>query len=93
MKYKYECIFILGGYNNYAEETFEDMMRYVNTQAQVVEGEDLGLKKLAYRIQGNDKGHYYIIKFEANSEFIPELERKMRLDQNIIKFITMRLED
>lgn len=58
-----------------------------------VEIEDLGTKKLAYIIRGEALGHYILFRFEANSEDVAEIERRYRIDEQIIKFIVVKMED
>lgn len=52
--------------------------------------EDLGRKRLAYEIRKNNEGHYIIFNFESNPDFIIELERVYRINDNILKFIVVR---
>ena len=55
--------------------------------------ENLGIKKLAYEIKGNKEGLYIIFYFKSEFEFISELERQYRIDDDIMKFIIMKMED
>lgn len=55
-----------------------------------VEIEDLGLKRLAYEIKGNAEGRYAVFKFNANPENISEIERRYRIDDDVMKFITVK---
>ena len=52
-----------------------------------------GKKKLAYPVKKNDYGYYILMKFAAGPELIAELERNMRLDERVLKFITVKLDD
>lgn len=54
-----------------------------------VEVESLGTRKLAYQIQGFNEGNYMIFKFYGNNENIIELERQYRIDDDVIKFMTV----
>lgn len=58
-----------------------------------VEVEDLGLKKLAYEMKGNKEGNYAIFKFYSNPENISEVERNYRIDDDVMKFITVKEEE
>ena len=59
----------------------------------VVKREHWGLKTLAYRIKKNRKGHYVMFDMEAESAAVLELERQMRLSEDVIRFLTIRLEE
>ena len=57
-----------------------------------VKVEDLGKKKLAYEIQGNKEGHYAVYTFYGKPEDISETERNYRIDDNVMKFITVKMD-
>ena len=59
----------------------------------VLKREHWGLKTLAYRIKKNRKGHYVMIDVEAGSDAVVEMERQMRLSEDVIRFMTVRLEE
>jgi small subunit ribosomal protein S6 len=51
-----------------------------------------GLRGLAYRIKKNRKGHYMLLGLDAKPAFITEMERKLGLNEDILRFMTIRLE-
>jgi small subunit ribosomal protein S6 len=51
-----------------------------------------GLKNLAYRINKNRKAHYALLNIEAPHQAISEMERQMRINEDILRFLTMRVE-
>lgn len=59
----------------------------------VLKREHWGLKTLAYRIKKNRKGHYVMMDVEAESPALLELERQMRLSEDIIRFLTIKLDE
>ena len=52
-----------------------------------------GLRSLAYRIKKNRKGHYVLLNLEADSESLNEYERIMGLNEDILRFMTIRIEE
>src|SRR5580698_8717878 len=52
-----------------------------------------GVRKLAYRIQKYKEGIYILIQFSAPSELVKEVERRMRVTDMVIKFITVRIDE
>lgn len=58
----------------------------------VVYEEDWGLRQLAYPIQHKTSGFYYLIQFEADSEFIKTLETQYHRDERILRFLTVSLD-
>ena len=57
------------------------------------EAEELGIKILAYEIKGNKKAFYFRFEWEGTSEIVSELENYFRISNDILKFITVRIED
>ncbi len=51
-----------------------------------------GLKTLAYRIKKNRKGHYVLFNIEAPSDAVQEMERQMRLNEDVLRHLTVRLD-
>lgn len=51
----------------------------------------LGLKHLAYEVRGEKTGYYYITHFEGTENKVVEIEKQLRLNENVIKFITIRI--
>jgi len=52
-----------------------------------------GKKKLAYPVKKRTRGHYILMEFASGPELVAELERNMRLDERVLKFITVKLDD
>ena len=65
----------------------------INNDGKVEKVDELGKRKLAYEIKKQSEGYYVVYTFEANPEFIKELERIYRITDSIMKFITIRKED
>ncbi|KEG16586.1 30S ribosomal protein S6 [Bartonella bacilliformis] len=54
--------------------------------------ESWGLRSLAYRIRKNRKAHYVLINIDAPAAAIAEMERQMRINEDILRYITIRVE-
>jgi small subunit ribosomal protein S6 len=52
-----------------------------------------GLRGLAYRIKKNRKGHYMLLGMDAKPAFVTEMERKLGLNEDVLRFMTIRLEE
>ena len=51
-----------------------------------------GLRSLAYRIKKNRKGHYIMFNIETNSDTLKEYERVMGLNEDVLRFMNIRIE-
>ena len=61
--------------------------------AEVLKVENWGLRTLAYQVKKQSKGCYVLFIFEAEPAVIAEFERRMRIDEKVIKFQTIVLEN
>ena len=51
-----------------------------------------GLRNLAYRMRKNRKGHYVLMNLAAPPAAIAELERTMRINEDVLRYLTLRVE-
>ena len=51
-----------------------------------------GLRNLAYRMNKNRKGHYVLFNIDAPAPAIAELERTMRINEDVLRYLTLRVE-
>ncbi len=93
---KYETIFIL------QPELSEDDIKSVTTKAQDVittykgdclRMDDWGIRKLAYPIKKSARGRYYYLRFDGDSALIAELERRLRLDDKVLRYQSVNITD
>jgi len=75
------------------EQQTEALKKIVETRSgKVSKIEYWGLRKLAYDIKKNSRGHYTLLNITAPSETMLELERQMRLNENILRYLTISVE-
>ena len=60
---------------------------------EVKNNEYWGLKNLAYRIKKNRKGHYSLLNIDAPAAAVHELERNMRINEDILRYLTVRVDE
>jgi len=54
--------------------------------------ESWGLRSLAYRIKKNRKGHYVLLNIDAPAAAIHEMERQMRINEDILRYLTIKVD-
>ncbi|HXV73433.1 MAG TPA: 30S ribosomal protein S6 [Sphingomonadales bacterium] len=75
------------------EALIKDYVKIVTDGGGKVAAEEYwGLKSLAYRIKKNRKAHYVFFGLDAPHAAVAELERKERLDDNVLRFLTVCVE-
>jgi len=52
-----------------------------------------GIRKLAYRVQKYNEGLYVLVQFTSSPELVKEVERRLRVTDAVIKFITVRIDE
>ena len=92
---KYESVIIINP-NVDAEgvkaltQKFTDL---INNDGKLEKVDEIGKKKLAYEIRKNNEGNYVAFHFEANPNLISELERNYRITDEIMKFMTIKVDE
>lgn len=89
----YETVFILTPVLSDAQmkEAVDKIKAVLSAEnAEIVNEEDWGLRKLAYPIEKKTTGFYWLIEFKANPETITTLETQFRRDERVIRFLTFR---
>ena len=59
----------------------------------VTKNEYWGLKSLSYRIKKNRKAHYSLLNIDAPAAAVAEMERQMRINEDILRFMTVRVDE
>ncbi|MEZ5855256.1 MAG: 30S ribosomal protein S6 [Hyphomicrobiaceae bacterium] len=62
-------------------------------QGTVSKQEYWGLKSLTYKIKKNRKAHYMLLNIEANPDVVAEMERRMSISTDIIRFLTIHVDE
>lgn len=63
-----------------------------STGGELIDTEDWGRKRLAYNINNAKSGYYLITRFNAEPSAIKEYERTLKLDENVIRYMTIALD-
>lgn len=93
---KYETIFIL------QPDLAEDDIKIVTNKVQDVVAsykgafhklDDWGNRKLAYPIRKHPRGRYYYLRFDGGAQLVAELERRLRLDEKVLRFLSVNITD
>lgn len=75
-----------------AEKNAERFSDLVKKNGELVKLTDWGKRSLAYEINDKKEGYYFIINFNSEPEFVNELERQFKLNDDVIRHIILRTE-
>ncbi|GAB5470270.1 MAG: hypothetical protein Kilf2KO_33000 [Rhodospirillales bacterium] len=92
----YECVVIARQdlSAQQAEELTEELVSLVTeNEGAVAKKEYWGLRNLTYRIKKNRKGHYILLNIEAPPPCVAEVERNMRFNENILRYLTIKVDE
>jgi len=92
----YECVLIAR--NDVTQQQVDGIADNIALQLDADGGavkkrEYWGLRGLAYRIKKNRKGHYMLLGLDAKPAFVTEMERQLSLNEDILRFMTVRVDE
>jgi small subunit ribosomal protein S6 len=92
---KYETVFILQP--DLGEDEVKSVTEKVESIITTLKGdmvrlENWGSRRLAYPIMKFNRGQYYYLRFDGSPELIAELERRLRLDDRVLRYQSVKLE-
>ncbi|MEJ1994079.1 MAG: 30S ribosomal protein S6 [Limibacillus sp.] len=92
----YECVFIARQdiSTQQVEGLSDEFAQIIETGGgKVTKRESWGLRNLAFKIKKNRKGHYMLFNIDGPSDAVLEMERNMRLNEDVLRYMTVRVEE
>lgn len=83
-------------------EVDNDVIGQLNTEIEklveteggkIVSSEDMGRRRLAYRIKKFTEGYYYLFEIDGSGREIAELERRLRVNDKVFRYLTVRVDE
>ena len=92
---KYEIMFILKSNDEEAIKTQVSEMKAIITdmKGEITDEKEMGNRKLAYPINKELNGYYYVMNVNANNEIVAEFDRKARISENVLRHLVIRLDE
>ena len=72
-------------------KSFADII--TDAKGKILKQDNWGLRTLAYRINKNRKGYYVLFNMDAPAPAMIEMERRMRLNEDVLRYMTIRVEE
>ncbi len=92
----YECVLMARQdiSSSQAESLVDQFSEIIETNGgKVTKKEMWGLRTLAYRIKKNRKAHYTLLNLDAPAAAVAEMERNLRLNEDVIRYLTLRVDE
>jgi len=91
----YETVIIVSA--SLEDEDIEKILKkyeefFKNNNVDIIEIEKWGRKRMAYHIEKVRTGFYFLIKYRADGNFIKKLERQLQIDEQILRYLTIKLD-
>ena len=92
---RYEIMFIIAAAleNEKKDAVIETVKGIIADGGEVLETEVIGLKRLAYPIQKKNEGFYVLMQFNANADLPAELDRRLRISDDVVRHIIINKEE
>ena len=93
---KYEIMFIVKAEldEKSVSETSKSMEKVLtDMKSKILNSKDMGQRKLAYPINKQVRGYYFVLNVEATADAVKEFDRKAKLNENILRHIIIREEE
>ncbi|MBQ7152754.1 MAG: 30S ribosomal protein S6 [Clostridia bacterium] len=88
----YECLFVVDVENETVmKATMDKFTTLIANNAEVVDIDEWGKRRLAYPINDKPEGYYVVVYFKSEPDFPAELERLLNIDENIMRSLTLKL--
>lgn len=90
----YECLFIVDTANgdDAVKAKVEKFTGKIAANAEFVEVNEWGKRRLAYPINDKNEGYYVVVTFKAEPTFIAEIERRFNIDETIMRYLVVKLD-
>ncbi|MDR2771589.1 MAG: 30S ribosomal protein S6 [Clostridiales Family XIII bacterium] len=91
----YELMFIIAAAldDSVKEATIETVKEIISSGGEVVQTDVWGIRKLAYPIKKKNEGYYAVILFKAPADLPKELDRRLRISDNVIRHLIINKDE
>lgn len=91
----YECLFItdLTGGTEAAEAVANKFVERIEKNGEIIDVTTWGKRRLEYPINDKNEGYYTIVTFRAPSEYPAELERRLNIDEAVMRNLILKLDE
>lgn len=91
----YELMFIIDPAleDEAKQATIEAVKGIIEKEGEVTDVDEWGLRKMAYQIQKKSEGYYVVMTFKAESTLPKELDRRLRISDNVMRHIIVNKDE
>jgi small subunit ribosomal protein S6 len=94
-KNQYELTYVISGVvkQNQVDDIVRKITQFVkDNDGEVLEVDEWGNQRLAYEIDKKRSGYYVNMYFRAPGSLVPQLERQLKINDDVLRFLTLRMD-
>ena len=93
-KNMYELTYIISGVaqQNQVDDIVNSVNKFIREHGTLEYVDEWGNQRLAYEIDKKRSGYYVNLYFEAEGKVVPQLERQLQLNDQILRYLTLRMD-
>lgn len=76
-----------------AEGVLEEVKKVIEARGEVAKIDRWGKKQFAYEIEHQKEGYYFIVNFRVPGDYVGEVERRLRLNENVLRHLIVRTDE
>ena len=90
----YELTYIISGVaqQNQIDDIVNSINSFIREHGELIEVEEIGNQRLAYQINKKRSGYYVNLYFRSPGSVVPKLERQLQLNEQILRYLTLRMD-
>jgi small subunit ribosomal protein S6 len=76
-----------------ADKVLEEIQNVINAKGEVTSVDRWGKRRFAYEIEHHTEGYYYVVQFNASPDHIAEVDRRLKINDNVLRHIIVRTDE
>lgn len=76
-----------------ADKVLEEVQNVINAKGEVTSTDKWGKRQFAYEIEHQTEGYYYVVQFNAPPDYVSEVDRRLKINDNILRHIIVRTDE
>lgn len=76
-----------------AESVLQEISNVIQTKGEITKVDKWGKRPFAYEIEHLNEGYYFVVNFKVPADFVSEVDRKLRLNDNVLRHLIIRTDE
>jgi len=76
-----------------AEKVLDEISKVIQAKGEITSIDRWGKKQFAYEIEHQKEGYYFVVNFKVPGDYVGEVDRRLRLNDNVLRHIIVRTDE